>query len=193
MNLLVTGAAGFTGSAHVRTRRAPEEPAAPRATVLDEPTCAGTLDNLELGHPRLESRYGVRGRGFVRTMTEPEARRDTVDIVDDQRGSRPGAPTSPSGSPDLGPRTGRDVSGVPHATSSGETTWYDLAREVFLLEADPDRVHPVGGVAFVRPAPRPAYSALAHGRRQSLGLPPLRDRRSALHEALPRIRKESPA
>ncbi|MFI5675258.1 sugar nucleotide-binding protein [Streptomyces cellulosae] len=141
----------------------------------------------------MESRYGGRGRCLVRTTTEPEARRDTVDVVDDQRGSRPGAPTSPSGSPDLRPRTGRDVSGVPHATSSGETTWYDLAREVFLLGADPDRVHPVGGAAFVRSAPRPAYSALAHGRRQSLGLPPLRDRRSALHEALPRIRKESPA
>ncbi|MFF3896549.1 hypothetical protein ACFYY3_25900 [Streptomyces sp. NPDC001812] len=41
-------------------------------------------------------------------------------------------------------------------------------------------------------APRPAYSALAHGRRQDIGPPAPRDRRVALHEAPPRIRKESP-
>jgi dTDP-4-dehydrorhamnose reductase/4-ketoreductase len=138
--------------------------------------------------------YGVHGRSFVRTMTELEARRDTVDVVDDQRGQPTWSADVAERIADIGPRIGRDASGVLHATSSGETTWYDLAREVFLLlGADPDRVHPVGSAAFVRPAPRPPYSALAHGRWQSLGLPPLRDWRSALHEALPRIRKESPA
>ncbi|MFC5955224.1 sugar nucleotide-binding protein [Streptomyces pratens] len=83
--------------------------------------------------------------------------------------------------------------GVLHATSSGEATWYDLAREVFRLTgADPDRVRPLTGAAFPRPAPRPAYSVLAHDRRQDIGLPAPRDRRVNLHEALPRIRKESP-
>ncbi|MFH8699563.1 dTDP-glucose 4,6-dehydratase [Streptomyces chartreusis] len=57
MNLLVTGAAGFIGSTYVRTllaRDAPDAPDAPRITVLDKLTYAGTLDNLELDHPRLE-------------------------------------------------------------------------------------------------------------------------------------------
>ncbi|AZQ32535.1 dTDP-glucose 4,6-dehydratase [Streptomyces cyaneochromogenes] len=54
MNLLVTGAAGFIGSTYVRTLLARDAPAAPRITVLDKLTYAGTLDNLELGHPRLE-------------------------------------------------------------------------------------------------------------------------------------------
>ena len=54
MNLLVTGAAGFIGSAYVRTLLASEEPDPPRITVLDNLTYAGTLDNLELDHPRLE-------------------------------------------------------------------------------------------------------------------------------------------
>ncbi|MEV2212220.1 dTDP-glucose 4,6-dehydratase [Streptomyces sp. NPDC050997] len=54
MNLLVTGAAGFIGSTYVRTLLASDEPDAPRITVLDKLTYAGTLDNLELDHPRLE-------------------------------------------------------------------------------------------------------------------------------------------
>ncbi|MFJ2263443.1 dTDP-glucose 4,6-dehydratase [Streptomyces sp. NPDC087844] len=55
MNLLVTGAAGFIGSAYVRMLLA--EPAGPdriaRVTVLDKLTYAGTLDNLDLTDPRL--------------------------------------------------------------------------------------------------------------------------------------------
>ncbi|MFD3841812.1 dTDP-glucose 4,6-dehydratase [Streptomyces sp. NPDC058642] len=54
MNLLVTGAAGFIGSQYVRRLLASETPDAQRITVLDKLTYAGTLDNLELDHPRLE-------------------------------------------------------------------------------------------------------------------------------------------
>ena len=54
MNLLVTGAAGFIGSTYVRTLLASDAPDAPRITVLDKLTYAGTLENLELDHPRLE-------------------------------------------------------------------------------------------------------------------------------------------
>ncbi|MEJ8672377.1 MULTISPECIES: dTDP-4-dehydrorhamnose reductase [unclassified Streptomyces] len=138
--------------------------------------------------------YGVHGRSFVRTMTELEARRDTVDVVDDQRGQPTWSADVAATIADLGPRVGRDMTGVLHATNSGEASWYDLAREVFrLLGADPDRVRPVTSEAFARPAPRPAYSVLAHGRRQRLGLARARDWRTALHEALPRIRKETPS
>ncbi|MDN0197786.1 dTDP-4-dehydrorhamnose reductase [Streptomyces sp. S.PNR 29] len=136
--------------------------------------------------------YGAHGRSFVRTMIDLEARRPTVDVVDDQRGQPTWSADVAERIADLGPRVGRDASGVFHATSAGEASWYDLAREVFrLLGADPDRVRPTGSAAFPRPAPRPAYSALAHGRWQEIGLPLPRDWRAALHEALPRIRKES--
>lgn len=139
--------------------------------------------------------YGVHGRSFVRTMIERAAGRDTVDVVDDQRGRPTWSADVASTIADLGPRVGRDATGVLHATNAGEATWYDLAREVFAqLGADPDRVRPVTSDAFPRPAPRPAYSVLAHGRRQRLGLPAPRDWRTALHEALPRIenRPEDP-
>ncbi|MDH6622358.1 dTDP-4-dehydrorhamnose reductase [Streptomyces sp. LBL] len=220
MNLLVTGPAGVTASTRVRTLLASDGPDADRDYILSgearvtpcpedhqpAPRTACGRTKLAGEHAVLRELpgasvvlrtawlYGVQGRSFVRTMTDLEARRDTVDVVDDQRGQPTWSADVAERIADLGPRIGRDASGVLHATSSGETTWYDLAREVFLrLGADPDRVHPVGSAAFLRPAPRPAYSALAHGRRQSLGLPPLRDWRSALHEALPRIRKETPA
>ncbi|EFL36756.1 dTDP-4-dehydrorhamnose reductase [Streptomyces viridochromogenes DSM 40736] len=136
--------------------------------------------------------YGVHGANFVRTMIGLEARRDTVDVVDDQRGQPTWSADVAERIADLGVRLGPGAHGVFHATNSGEATWYELAREVFsLVGADPDRVRPTTSAAFPRPAPRPAYSVLAHRRWQRIGLPPARDWRSALHEALPRIRKES--
>ncbi|MFD6171449.1 dTDP-4-dehydrorhamnose reductase [Streptomyces coeruleorubidus] len=135
--------------------------------------------------------YGVHGTDFVRTMIGLEARRDTLDVVDDQRGQPTWSADVAERIADLGVRLGPDAHGVFHATNSGEATWYELAREVFsLIGADPDRVRPTSSAAFPRPAPRPAYSALAHRRWQEIGLPLPRDWRSALHEALPRIRKE---
>ncbi|KUM99783.1 dTDP-glucose 4,6-dehydratase [Streptomyces yokosukanensis] len=58
MKLLVTGAAGFIGSRYVRTLLADDSPEAPRVTVLDRLTYAGTLTNLPFGHPRLDFVHG---------------------------------------------------------------------------------------------------------------------------------------
>ncbi|MFJ9864011.1 dTDP-4-dehydrorhamnose reductase [Streptomyces sp. NPDC101165] len=132
--------------------------------------------------------YGVHGRNFVRTMLELEARRDTVDVVDDQRGQPTWSADVAARIADLGATAAH---GVFHATGSGECSWYELAREVFRLAgADPDRVRPTDSRSFTRPAPRPAYSALGHARWREAGLAPPRDWRSALSEALPLIRKE---
>ncbi|MFC8344730.1 dTDP-4-dehydrorhamnose reductase [Streptomyces sp. NPDC057280] len=144
--------------------------------------------------------YGTGGPNFVRTMIKLEGLKDTLDVVDDQRGQ-------PTWSADLagllyelgrGALAGTAPAGVYHGTSSGETTWYGLTREIFrLLGADPDRVRPTTSEAFVRPAPRPAYSVLGHDRFAAAGLTPLRDWRAALAEAFPEIHrvqtKEDPA
>ncbi|GAA2898725.1 dTDP-glucose 4,6-dehydratase [Streptosporangium fragile] len=56
MNLLVTGAAGFVGSAYARMLLDSRAPDAPHVTVLDKLTYAGNLSNLGdrvTGHPRL--------------------------------------------------------------------------------------------------------------------------------------------
>ncbi|WP_210587235.1 dTDP-4-dehydrorhamnose reductase [Streptomyces sp. GESEQ-35] len=165
-------------TAYGRTKLAGER------AVLEELPAAGAV-------VRTAWLYGVHGRNFVRTMIELEARRDTLDVVDDQRGQPTWSVDVAARIADLGPRVGPGAHGVFHATSSGDATWYELAREVFrLLGADPDRVRPTGSEAFPRPAPRPAYSVLAHGRWQQLGLPVPRDWRAALNEAMPLIRKE---
>ncbi|MEU5819845.1 dTDP-4-dehydrorhamnose reductase [Streptomyces sp. NPDC047803] len=134
--------------------------------------------------------YGAGGANFVRTMIKLEAVKDTLDVVDDQRGQ-------PTWTADLAERLvllgraaldGTAPPGVYHGTSGGETTWYGLAREVFrLLGADPDRVRPVSSAAFARPAPRPAYSVLAHDRFRAAGIDPVRDWRTALHAAFPAL------
>jgi dTDP-4-dehydrorhamnose reductase len=130
--------------------------------------------------------YGAGGGNFVRTMARLEATRDTIEVVDDQRGS-------PTWSRDLAAGLLALVeagapAGVYHCTNTGETTWYRLARAVFEeLGADPDRVRPTTTAAFPRPAPRPAYSVLSPAAWLAAGLPPTRPWRDALHAAFAEV------
>ncbi|MEV7809005.1 dTDP-4-dehydrorhamnose reductase [Microbispora sp. NPDC088329] len=128
--------------------------------------------------------YGVGGPNFVRTMTRLAAGDGAVRVVADQVGQ-------PTWTADLAAQLFRLVTagappGVYHATSSGSTSWYGLAREVFeLAGADPDRVTPVTTAEFPRPAPRPASSVLGHGGWTAAGISPIRDWRAALRAAWP--------
>jgi dTDP-4-dehydrorhamnose reductase len=141
----------------------------------------------ETGHVvRTAWLYGAGGPNFVRTMIKLEGIKDTLDVVDDQRGQ----PTWTVDLADRLVRLGRAAlegtvkAGVHHGTSSGETTWYGFTREIFrLLGADPERVRPTTSAAFVRPAPRPAYSVLGHEGWRQTGIEPIRDWREALAEA----------
>ncbi|MFI0511690.1 dTDP-4-dehydrorhamnose reductase [Streptomyces canus] len=136
--------------------------------------------------------YGTGGPNFVKTMIKLEGVKDTLDVVDDQRGQ-------PTSSADLagllvelglGALAGTAPAGAYHGTNSGETTWHGFTQEIFrLLGADPERVRPTTSDAFVRPAPRPAYSVLGHGRFAEAGIEPLRDWRTALTEAFPEIHR----
>ncbi|SDO10023.1 dTDP-4-dehydrorhamnose reductase [Actinacidiphila guanduensis] len=134
--------------------------------------------------------YGAGRGNFVRTMIKLEGVKDTLDVVDDQRGQ-------PTWTADLADRLvrlgvgaldGTAPPGVYHGTSAGETTWFGFTREIFrLLGADPERVRPTTSEAFKRPAPRPAYSVLGHDRWQQAGIEPIRDWREALAEAFPAL------
>jgi dTDP-4-dehydrorhamnose reductase len=131
--------------------------------------------------------YGEHGPNFIRTMARLEQEKETLDVVDDQRGQ-------PTWSHDLAAAITSLIvadapSGTYHGTSSGECTWFDLAREIFtMLGADPERVRPTTSASYQRPAPRPAYSVLGHDAWSEAGLNPIRSWQAALAEALPQLR-----
>lgn len=126
--------------------------------------------------------YGKNGENFPQTMLNLAAAKDSWSVVDDQRGQ-------PTWAHDLAEQIVALVdsnapAGVYHATNSGEATWFEFAQAV-LDEAglDANRITPTNSSAFVRPAPRPAYSVLGHGRWEAVGLPSMRPWREALHAA----------
>jgi dTDP-4-dehydrorhamnose reductase len=134
--------------------------------------------------------YGAGGRNFVTTMLRLATERDTVDVVDDQRGQPTWSHALAQRLVELADaaRNGTAPAGAYHGTASGETTWYGLARAVFAEAGlDPDRVRPTTSDRFVRPAPRPAYGVLGHDRWAAAGMNPMDDWRGMLHAALPAL------
>ena len=130
--------------------------------------------------------YGAYGHNFVRTMMRLERERPSVNVVDDQHGQ-------PTWTVDVADRLTALVrshapAGVYHATSTGETTWFGLAREVFrLLGADPARVKATTSAAYQRAVARPAYSVLGHEAWSSGGIDPIGDWKQALRTAFPAL------
>lgn len=126
--------------------------------------------------------YGATGRNFVKTMARLAGERDTLAVVDDQRGSPTWSRDLAVGLVALAERA--PDPGVYHCTNAGVTTWCGLARAVFEeLGLDPARVRPTSSEAFPRPAARPAWSVLGDRRWRAAGLSPLRPWREALHAA----------
>jgi dTDP-4-dehydrorhamnose reductase len=126
--------------------------------------------------------YGASGANFVKTMARLERERETVSVVDDQRGSPTWSRDLARGLVELG--SSGAAGGIYHCTNTGETTWFGFTRAIFEeLGADPERVLPTTTAAFPRPAPRPAYSVLGNRRWIEAGLDPLPHWRAALHDA----------
>jgi dTDP-4-dehydrorhamnose reductase len=113
--------------------------------------------------------YGAAGANFVKTMVRLERERETVSVVDDQRGSPTWSADLARGVIELTRSTA--AAGLYHCTGTGDTTWYGFTRAIFEeLGADPDRVLPITTAQFPTPASRPAYSVLSDSAWRAAGL-----------------------
>ncbi|MDM9620293.1 dTDP-4-dehydrorhamnose reductase [Rhizobium sp. S96] len=125
--------------------------------------------------------FSADGTNFIKTMLRLAAERSSLRVVADQFG----APTAAELIADVtalsiaGHAKGDLASGIYHLTSSGKTSWYELARYVvrragdlgFLLKAGPGDIEPVTTEEFPRPATRPKNSCLDTGAlRSALGI-----------------------
>ncbi|MGO1317197.1 MAG: dTDP-4-dehydrorhamnose reductase [Cellulomonadaceae bacterium] len=116
--------------------------------------------------------YGAGGGCFPKTIVRVAAERGRVDVVDDQFGQ----PTWTVDVADLAVRAieAEVPGGIYHATAQGSASWFGFAAEaVAAAGLDPSIVRPTTSEAFVRPAPRPAYSVLGHESVRAAGLEPI--------------------
>lgn len=126
--------------------------------------------------------YGKTGPNFPQTMLKLAQTHERLQVVNDQIGQ-------PTWSADLAQRIYEmSLSDIPpgiyHGTNSGQTSWYDFAREVFTLSGlDPERILPTDSSTFQRPAPRPAFSVLGHAGWKKAAMQPLRPWHEALRQA----------
>ncbi|WP_027860217.1 dTDP-4-dehydrorhamnose reductase [Marmoricola sp. URHB0036] len=153
-----------------------DAPVRPR-TVYGRTKAAGEL-SLRMVAPerhlvvRTAWLYGAHGSCFPRTIARLARERGTVDVVEDQVGQ-------PTWTKDVADLVVRLVqadapTGIWHATSGGETSWFGFAREVVAAAGlSPDIVRPTDSTAFPRPAARPAYSVLGHDRLREHGIDPI--------------------
>jgi dTDP-4-dehydrorhamnose reductase len=142
--------------------------------------------------------YGRSGKNFVRTMIrrahEQQNRAksgeiiEPIKVVDDQAGN-------PTWTRDVARQTEKilqgNLTGVIHATATGETSWYGFACELFKLLDLPVQVKPCSSSEFPRPAQRPGSSSLENGRLSELGLSIMPDWRDSLRLFLQQHQTES--
>lgn len=106
--------------------------------------------------------YGAAGPSFIHTMARLGVQEGApLKVVDDQVGN----PTSTDAVADALAFliAHPEITGIVHGTCSGICSWYDLTVELFRLLGCTRQVVPCTTEEFPRPAPRPAFSALAKG------------------------------
>jgi dTDP-4-dehydrorhamnose reductase len=116
--------------------------------------------------------FGVDGHNFAATMLRLAGVRDAVQVVTDQVGS-------PTWTGHLAPALlgllEREIQGLIHLAGAGQVSWNGFAREIFRQAELACRVEPATSAQMARPAPRPAWSALASEREDVVPMPDWRD------------------
>ena len=101
--------------------------------------------------------YGYVGKNFVYTMMNLGKDKETLNVVDDQRGN-------PTNANDLAYHILKLIEteeyGVYHCTGKGECSWYDFAKLIMELSGRKCVVNPCTSEEFKTVAKRPEYSSL---------------------------------
>ncbi|MEX0972424.1 MAG: dTDP-4-dehydrorhamnose reductase [Solirubrobacterales bacterium] len=133
--------------------------------------------------------FGTGGPNFVETMLRLAADHGEVLVVRDQVGS-------PTYTWHLAYGVVRLIEGVEfgihHMAAAGACSWYEFAREIFEQANVECKVMSATTEMLGRPAPRPAYSALASQREHAIELPSWQDGLAA-YLAQRRTEAEAPA
>ena len=99
--------------------------------------------------------HGVHGPNFIDTMLKLSKERTTIKVVNDQIGSPTWAGWLSYVIVRLMEKNSR---GVFHASSRGNISWFEFAKEIFHQAHIPMEVLPQTTEELARPAPRPPYS-----------------------------------
>ena len=130
--------------------------------------------------------YGYVGNNFVYTMRNLGATKESLMVVDDQRGN-------PTHANDLAHHILKMIEtenyGVYHCTGKGECSWYDFASEIMKLSNLNCNVNPCTTEEFPRPAKRPEYSSLDNKMlRETIG-DDMRDWKEAIKSFIDKVSK----
>ncbi len=124
--------------------------------------------------------YGRNGKNFVDTIVRLLSERDSIDVVDDQRGC-------PTLTVDLALTLRKMVGrgyGIYHVTNSGNCSWFEFASEIASIKGIAKKVSPTTSDKFLRPAKRPSNSVLGKTMLKLEGLPIPRQWQDAVAEYL---------
>ena len=148
--------------------------------------------------------YGAHGKNFVKTMLRLASNGTAPGVVADQHGQ-------PTWTTDVAAQLVALIDrsappGIYHATSSGQTTWFGFAEEIFKLyhssvpedqnqdqgqKTNSERPlvspRPITTADYPTPAKRPAYSVLSHSAWHEAGITPIGDWKEALSRAFPAL------
>jgi dTDP-4-dehydrorhamnose reductase len=103
--------------------------------------------------------YSAFGNNFVKTMIRLMREKESIRVVEDQKGS-------PTYAADLVEaimqmlETDHFIPGIYHYSNEGETTWFGFAEEIKRLTGSNCKISPVTTSGFPTPAKRPAYSLM---------------------------------
>lgn len=205
---LIHPSTDYVFDGHARTPYAEDAPTAPagaygRTKLAGEQAVRVALPNASY-IVRTAWLYGAHGKNFVTTMLRLASNGTAPGVVADQHGQ-------PTWTADVAAQIAALIDrsappGIYHATSSGQTTWFGFAEEIFRLyhaaashdqnqnqdqKTDPERVlvspRPITTADYPTPAQRPAYSVLGHDAWRAAGISPISDWKDALTRAFPAI------